>query len=138
VSRVLAVVLAGAKDERLRPLTDQRAKPAVPFGGTFRIIDIPLSNCIHSGLRQMIVLTQYKSQSLNRHLRQAWGSLNPEWGEFLEIVPPQHVTDSGVVVIPKGYSFSNARRGDRGRPGDSDRSSGQMDVETPARVRWVP
>ena len=90
---VLTMLLAGGKGERLQPLTNQRAKPAVPFGGIYRIIDFTLSNCIHSGLRQIMVLTQYKSQSLQRHLRQAWGGFNREWGEFLDVVPPQQRVD---------------------------------------------
>lgn len=93
MSHVLTIVLAGGKGERLQPLTDQRAKPAVPFGGIYRIIDFTLSNCIHSGLRQIMVLTQYKSQSLARHLRRAWGGFNRDWGEFLEVVPPQQRLD---------------------------------------------
>lgn len=91
--RVLTIVLAGGKGERLQPLTAERAKPAVPFGGAFRIIDFTLSNCIHSGLRQILVLTQYKSQSLDRHLRLAWSGFKRAWGEYLEIVPPQQRVD---------------------------------------------
>lgn len=85
----LTIVLAGGRGERLRPLTEERAKPAVPFGAAYRIIDFTLSNCIHSDLRHLLVLTQYKSQSLQRHLRSAWSGFNRDWGEFLEIVPPQ-------------------------------------------------
>lgn len=88
---VLAVVLAGGKGERLGPLTQQRAKPAVPFGGIYRIIDLTLSNCINSGLRKILVLTQYMSRSLNRHLRESWRFISrPTLGEFIETLPPQH------------------------------------------------
>lgn len=89
MSKVLTIVLAGGKGERLQPLTGERAKPAVPFGGAYRIIDFTLSNCVNSGLRQILVMTQYKSQSLQRHLRLAWSGFNREWGEFLDVVPPQ-------------------------------------------------
>lgn len=93
MSRVLTIVLAGGKGERLQPLTEHRAKPAVPFGGIYRIIDFTLSNCFHSGLRQIMVLTQYKSQSLARHLRLAWGGDRRNRGEYIEIVPPQQRID---------------------------------------------
>src|SRR5512145_1946753 len=83
------MVLAGGKGERLYPLTEQRAKPAVPFGGKYRIIDFTLSNCLNSGLRQIAVLIQYKSHSLDRHIRKGWNILNPELGEYLASVPPQ-------------------------------------------------
>jgi glucose-1-phosphate adenylyltransferase len=85
---VLTVLLAGGAGERLWPLTRERAKPAVPFGGIYRIIDITLSNCINSGLRKMYILTQYKALSLNRHLRLGWNILSPELGDFIEILPP--------------------------------------------------
>jgi glucose-1-phosphate adenylyltransferase len=86
---VLAMVLAGGKGERLHPLTLHRAKPAVPFGGKYRIIDFTLSNCINSGLRRVAVLVQYKSLSLMRHLKLAWDVFNSELGEFVIAVPPQ-------------------------------------------------
>lgn len=91
--QVLTVVLAGGKGTRLEPLTRDRAKPAVPFGGVYRIIDFPLSNCINSGLRQIFVLTQYKARSLDRHLSRAWGFLSRELGEFIEVLPPQQRID---------------------------------------------
>ena len=85
----LGVLLAGGAGERLFPLTRDRAKPAVPFGGQYRIIDITLSNCINSGLRRIYILTQYKALSLNRHIREGWGSaIATELGEFIEILPP--------------------------------------------------
>lgn len=85
----ITVVLAGGQGERLYPLTAVRSKPAVPFGGKYRIIDFTLSNCLNSGLRRIYVLTQYKSDSLNMHLFEAWSIFNPELGEFIYSVPPQ-------------------------------------------------
>jgi len=85
----LTVILAGGSGTRLKPLTADRAKPAVPFGGKYRIIDFPLSNCLHSGLRRVLVLTQYKSHSLQKHLRDGWSIFNPELGEYITAVPPQ-------------------------------------------------
>ena len=85
----LVIVLAGGAGERLYPLTKERAKPAVYFGGPYRIIDFALSNCINSGLRRIYIATQYKSLSLNRHIRIGWGIVSEELGEFIEILPPQ-------------------------------------------------
>ena len=88
---VLAVILAGGKGSRLEPLTRDRAKPAVPFGGAYRIVDFTLSNCLNSGLRKIIVLTQYKAMSLDRHINLGWQRFFcRELGEFLDVVPPQH------------------------------------------------
>ena len=87
--RVLTVILAGGKGTRLEPLTRERAKPAVPFGGVYRIIDFTLSNCINSGLRQVYLLTQFKSRSLDRHIQSGWKFLSGELGEAVEILPPQ-------------------------------------------------
>ena len=89
MKNVLTMILAGGRGERLHPLTDQRAKPAVPFGGKYRIIDFTLSNCINSGLRNVTVLIQYKSHSLDRHIRRAWNIFNPELGEYITSLPPQ-------------------------------------------------
>ena len=90
----LAVVLAGGKGTRLEPLTRDRAKPAVPFGGTYRIIDFVLSNCINSGIRRMLVLTQYKAMSLDRHINLGWRKyFCPELQEFIDLVPPQQRID---------------------------------------------
>ncbi len=91
--KVLVMLLAGGKGERLYPLTRDRAKPAVPFGGIYRIIDFTLSNCINSGLRKICVLTQYKSYSLDRHLRVGWNIFNTELDEFIENIPPQKRTN---------------------------------------------
>ena len=85
----LALILAGGRGSRLHQLTDWRAKPAVPFGGRFRIIDFPLSNCINSGIRRVGVLTQYKSHSLIRHIQRGWSFLRGELGEFVELLPAQ-------------------------------------------------
>src|SRR5438552_3298554 len=89
MKNVLTMVLAGGRGERLHPLTDQRAKPAVPFGGKYRIIDFTLSNCVNSNLRQVIVLIQYKSHSLDRHIRAAWDIFSPELNEYITSLPPQ-------------------------------------------------
>ena len=86
---VLVIVLAGGVGERLSPLTKERAKPAVYFGGPYRIIDFVLSNCLNSGFRKIYIATQYKSLSLNRHIRQGWSVVSEELGEFIEILPPQ-------------------------------------------------
>ncbi len=85
----LAIVLAGGRGSRLKDLTTWRVKPAVPFGGKFRIIDFPLSNCINSDIRTVCVVTQYKSHSLIRHIQQGWNYLKSEFGEFVELLPAQ-------------------------------------------------
>lgn len=85
----MAIILAGGAGERLQPLTQFRAKPSVPFGGKYRVIDFTLSNCLHSGLRRILVLTQYKSHSLHKHLRDGWSIFNPELGEYITPVPAQ-------------------------------------------------
>jgi len=87
--RTLALIMAGGRGSRLMNLTDWRAKPAVPFGGKFRIIDFPLSNCINSGIRRIGLLTQYKSHSLILHVQKGWSFLRGEFGEFVEILPAQ-------------------------------------------------
>ena len=94
MNNVVAVVLAGGKGSRLEPLTRDRAKPAVPFGGAWRIIDFALSNCLNSGLRKILVLTQYKARSLDRHINRGWRNFfNSDLGEFIDIVPPQQRID---------------------------------------------
>ena len=85
----LALIMAGGRGARLKHLTTWRAKPAVPFGGKFRIIDFPLSNCINSGIRRIGVLTQYKAHSLILHIQRGWGHLRGEFGEFVELLPAQ-------------------------------------------------
>lgn len=88
-NKVLTLIMAGGKGSRLEPLTTERAKPAVPFGGIYRIIDFALSNCINSDLRRMLILTQYKSGSLDRHINQGWRFLNRHLNELIDILPPQ-------------------------------------------------
>lgn len=85
----VALILAGGRGSRLKHLTDWRAKPAVPFGGKFRIIDFPLSNCVNSGIRRIGVITQYKAHSLIQHLQRGWGFLRGEFNEFIELLPAQ-------------------------------------------------
>jgi glucose-1-phosphate adenylyltransferase len=90
LNRTVVVLLAGGKGQRLEPLTRDRAKPAVPFGGIYRIIDFPLSNCLNSMLKKILVLVQYRSRSLNSHIRDGWSVLfNAALGEFVETLPPQ-------------------------------------------------
>jgi glucose-1-phosphate adenylyltransferase len=89
LENTLTLILAGGHGSRLKPLTQERTKPAVPFGGKYRIIDFTLVNCLHSGLRRILVLTQYKSHSLQKHLRDGWSLFNPELGEYITAVPPQ-------------------------------------------------
>jgi glucose-1-phosphate adenylyltransferase len=89
-----AIVLAGGRGTRLHGLTDWRAKPAVPFGGKFRIIDFPLSNCVNSGIRRIGVVTQYKAQSLIQHIQRGWSSLDARMQEFVDIVPAQQRVDN--------------------------------------------
>jgi glucose-1-phosphate adenylyltransferase len=93
IDETLTFLLAGGLGSRLHPLTGDRAKPAVPFGGNYRIIDFTLANCLHSGLRRVLVLTQYKSHSLHKHLRDGWSIFNPELGEYITSVPAQMRTD---------------------------------------------
>jgi glucose-1-phosphate adenylyltransferase len=93
VKDVLTLILAGGKGTRLEPLTRDRAKPAVPFGGLYRIIDFTLSNCINSDLRKVLVLTQYKARSLDRHITSGWSFLSRELDEYVEVLPPQQRID---------------------------------------------
>jgi glucose-1-phosphate adenylyltransferase len=103
----LALVLAGGRGDRLQDLTKWRAKPAVPFGGKFRIIDFPLSNCINSGVRKIGVLTQYKAHSLLRHLYRGWGFLRSELGEFVEILPASQRIDNEWYAGTADAVFQN-------------------------------
>ena len=115
MKRVLALVLAGGRGTRLEPLTRDRAKPAVPFGGVYRIIDFALSNCINSGLRRILILTQYKAASLDRHLNLGWRFLCRELGEFIDILPPQQRIDdnwyqgTADAVYQNIYSIEKTR-----------------------------
>ena len=104
MENVLAILLAGGAGERLYPLTRDTAKPAVPFGGAYRIIDFTLSNCINSDVRRILVLTQYKSLDLIRHLRDGWNILSAELGEYIEVLPPMKRVQRGLVP-------GNGRRG---------------------------
>jgi glucose-1-phosphate adenylyltransferase len=114
---VLTVILAGGKGTRLEPLTRDRAKPAVPFGGQYRIIDFTLSNCINSELRRVIVLTQYKARSLDRHIRQGWSFLPTELGESVEVLPPQQRIDehwyqgTADAIYQNIYSLEKEEKG---------------------------
>jgi len=105
LNKVAAVILAGGKGQRLEPLTRDRAKPAVPFGGIYRIIDFALSNCVNAGLKKISVLVQYRSRSLNRHIRDGWQIMfNPAVGEYLETLPPQyHAGDSYLGTADAVY-----------------------------------
>jgi glucose-1-phosphate adenylyltransferase len=93
VKNVLTLILAGGKGTRLEPLTRDRAKPAVPIGGLYRIIDFPLSNCLNADLRRILVLTQYKARSLDRHIATGWGYLSRELDEYIDVLPPQQRLD---------------------------------------------
>ena len=112
---VVTLLLAGGKGERLQPLTRDRAKPAVPFGGCYRIVDFTLSNCVNSGLRRILVLTQYKAASLDRHINLAWRFLCRELDEFIDILPPQQrigeewYTGTANAVYQNIYSIEKAR-----------------------------
>jgi len=104
----LGVLLAGGAGERLYPLTRDRAKPAVPFGGHYRLIDITLSNCINSGLRKVYILTQYKALSLNRHIREGWtGIVAQELGEFFELMPPMQRTGANWYMGTADAVYQN-------------------------------
>src|SRR4030065_171380 len=85
------IIMAGGKGERLYPLTRDKAKPVITFGGIYRIIDFTLSNCLNSGIRRMYVLTQYGSFSLDQHLRLAWDIMRPDLGEYIYSMPPQQI-----------------------------------------------
>ncbi|MCK5829747.1 MAG: glucose-1-phosphate adenylyltransferase [Methylococcales bacterium] len=91
----VALILAGGRGTRLNKMTDWRAKPAVPFGGKYRIIDFPLSNCINSGIRRIGILTQYKADPLIKHIQQGWGYLRGEFGEFINLMPAQQTAQGG-------------------------------------------
>ena len=109
MDNVLAILLAGGVGERLHPLTRDTAKPAVPFGGAYRIIDFTLSNCINSDLRRIFVLTQYKSLELIRHVRDGWSILSPELGEYIEIIPAMKQTGEGWYLGTADAVFQNTQ-----------------------------
>ncbi|WP_020410513.1 glucose-1-phosphate adenylyltransferase [Hahella ganghwensis] len=105
--KTLALVLAGGRGSRLKNLTDWRAKPAVPFGGKYRIIDFPLSNCVNSGIRRVGVLTQYKAHSLIRHVQKGWGFLRGEFDEFVELLPAQQRLESNWYLGTANAVYQN-------------------------------
>jgi len=106
-NNVLTFVLAGGKGERLYPLTRDRTKPAVPFGGIYRIVDFTLSNCLNSGFRKMFILTQYKSNSLNRHIQMGWSMFNYELDEFIQLIPAQHRVDQSWYMGTADAIYQN-------------------------------
>ncbi|MEQ1825007.1 MAG: glucose-1-phosphate adenylyltransferase [Pirellula sp.] len=113
----LAVILAGGKGTRLEPLTRDRAKPAVPFGGNYRIIDFVLSNCLNSGLRKMLVLTQYKAMSLDRHINLGWRDFFcRELDEFVDIIPPQQRIDENWYQGTADAVYQNIYAIEKERP----------------------
>ncbi len=107
MQNVLAVVLAGGKGSRLDPLTRDRSKPAVPFGGCFRIIDFTLSNCLNSGIRKILVVTQYKAASLERHIELGWHFLPTELGEFVNVRPPEQRIDENWYLGTADAIYQN-------------------------------
>jgi glucose-1-phosphate adenylyltransferase len=113
----LVMLLAGGQGERLYPLTKERAKPAVPFGGSYRIIDFTLSNCLNSGLRRIYVLTQYKSDSLIQHIRHAWNIFNPELNEYIELRPPQQRMSTDWYLGTAHAIYQNIYTLEHERPG---------------------
>lgn len=104
---VLAVLLAGGAGERLHPLTRNRAKPAVPFGGVYRIIDVTLSNCVNSNCSKILVLIQYKSHSLTRHIQASWNLFRAEFGEFIDTIPPQQRVNSNWYLGTADAIYQN-------------------------------
>jgi len=109
VDNVLAILLAGGAGERLYPLTRDNAKPAVPFGGAYRIIDFTLSNCINSDIRRIFILTQYKSLELIRHVRDGWSILSSELGEYIEVIPAMKQTGEGWYLGTADAVFQNTQ-----------------------------
>jgi glucose-1-phosphate adenylyltransferase len=107
MKKVLAMILAGGKGERLYPLTKDRTKPAVPFGGIYRIIDFTLSNCVNSNIRRIYVMTQYKSISLNRHVQLGWGLFSSQLGEFISLIPAQQRVDESWYKGTADAIFQN-------------------------------
>ncbi|MEI8176657.1 MAG: glucose-1-phosphate adenylyltransferase [Candidatus Omnitrophota bacterium] len=107
MKKIQAFVMAGGVGERLYPLTLYRAKPAVPFGGIYRIIDFTLSNCINSGIRKIHVLIQYRSISLNRHLIMGWSIFNSELGEYIDVIPAQHAEGKHLYLGTADSIYQN-------------------------------
>ncbi len=116
---ILTVILAGGRGSRLEPLTRDRAKPAVPFGGLYRIVDFVLSNCLNSGMRRLLLLTQYKAQSLDRHINLAWRNyFCRELGEFIDVVPPQQRIDDNWYQGTADAVYQNIYAIERENPED--------------------
>ena len=119
MKNVMAVVLAGGKGSRLEPLTRDRAKPAVPFGGSYRIIDFALSNCLNSGLRKLILLTQYKAMSLDRHINNGWRRyFCSEMGDFIDVMPPQQRIDENWYKGTADAVYQNIYAIEKEKPKD--------------------
>ena len=117
MKNVMAVVLAGGKGSRLEPLTRDRAKPAVPFGGGYRIVDFTLSNCLNSGVRKIILLTQYKAMSLDRHVNNGWKRFFcGDLGEFVDVVPPQQRIDENWYQGTADAVYQNIYALEKERP----------------------
>src|SRR4030043_1680500 len=114
---IISFVMAGGRGERLMPLTSDRSKPAVPFGGIYRLIDFTLSNCVNSQIYKIIVLPQYKSQSLNEHLESGWNFFSHKIGHFLKIVPPQQRTSLEWYLGTADSIRQNLYLIDRYKPG---------------------
>ena len=112
----LGVILAGGRGSRLKQLTLDRAKPATPFGGKYRIIDFPLSNCVNSGVRRIAVMTQYKAHDLIIHLQRAWGHFRGEFGEHVEILPAQQQIDASWYKGTADAVYQNLAYLERHRP----------------------
>src|ERR1700740_3335893 len=106
-SGTLAVIMAGGRGERLKALTEHRCKPATPFGGKFRIIDFVLSNCVNSGIRQVLLMTQYKGQSLIQHVQRGWSYLRGEVGEFIDVVPAAQQTGTNSYRATADCVYQN-------------------------------
>ncbi|HRZ86484.1 MAG TPA: glucose-1-phosphate adenylyltransferase [bacterium] len=107
MNNVMTIILAGGRGERLYPLTKDRAKPAVPFGGIYRIIDFTLSNCLNSHVRKINVFTQYKSISLDRHIKLGWNIFNNELGEYINVIPPQQRTSENWYMGTADAIYQN-------------------------------
>ena len=123
MENVLAIVLAGGAGERLFPLTKDTAKPGVPFGGAYRIVDFTLSNCVNSDVRRILILTQYKSLDLTRHIRDGWNIFSSELGEYIEVIPPMKRVQRGLVP---GYGRRRVPKPAKHRSGSAGGDAGAL------------